>query len=364
VIYSLFIVYYWQAWIKIPVYSPGYADTAATKLSIIIPARNEEQNIKQLLDSLLAQDYPAHLTEIIVVDDHSTDNTAAIVKNYPAVKLLILQDELTNSYKKKAIEMAITRSTGDLIVTTDADCVADRQWLSSLVSFKEKRNAAFIAAPVSFGNKKGGNRLLYNFQVLDFLVLQGVTGVAVHHKMMSMCNGANLAYEKTVFNEVNGFKNIDHIASGDDMLLMHKISRRFPGRLYYIKSQNAIIKTETVDTWAQFFNQRIRWASKANKYDDKRIFSVLLLVYLFNFSFLCLFIAGFINYTYWFYLLYLWIAKTVVEFPFVFSVASFFGRRSLLKYFFLLQPFHILYTVVAGWLGQFGSYEWKGRKVK
>ena len=120
----------------------------------------------------------------------------------------------------------------------------------------------------------------------------------------------------------------------------------------------------THDIWKEFFNQRIRWASKANKYDDKRIFWILLLVYLFNLSFLFIFIAGFINYHYWIYLLLLWLAKTIIEFPFVYSVALFFNRQSLMKYFFFFQPLHIAYTIVAGWLGQFSSYEWKGRRVK
>jgi len=364
VIYSVLIVYYWQGWIKIPAYNHDNATSGKTTVSVIIPARNEEENIKALLDSLQTQDYPAELTEIIVIDDHSTDNTAAIVKNYPNVKLLRLNDELINSYKKKAIEMAIGHSRGSLIVTTDADCIAGQSWLSTLISFKEKNDAAFIAAPVAFDDDRAHNKLLHHFQVLDFLVLQGITGVAVHRKLMSMCNGANLAYEKNVFEEVNGFKTIDHIASGDDMLLMHKINSIHPDKVHYIKSENALITTHTAKTWNEFFNQRIRWASKANKYDDKRIFWVLLLVYLFNFSFLCLFIAGFVNYHYWFYLFYLWIAKTIVEFPFVFSIASFFKKQSLMKYFFFFQPLHVCYTIIAGWLGQFGSYEWKGRKVK
>ncbi len=179
-----------------------------------------------------------------------------------------------------------------------------------------------------------------------------------------MCNGANLAYEKKAFEEVGGFLNIDHIASGDDMLLMHKVTDKYPGRVHYIKSENAIVVTQTANTWKDFFNQRIRWASKANKYDDRRIFWVLLLVYLFNFSFPCFFIAGFAHHGFWIYLLYLWIAKTAVEFPFVYAVACFFKQQSLMKYFFLFQPLHVCYTIIAGWLGQLGTYEWKGRKVK
>ncbi|MBS1608424.1 MAG: glycosyltransferase [Bacteroidetes bacterium] len=362
-VYSILILYYRQAWLQVPTYN---ADSVSgqTKVTIIVSARNEEKNIDSLLNALEKQSYPRHLTEIIVVDDHSTDNTASLVKKHPAVILVPLKVEAINSYKKKAIETAITISTGELIITTDADCTMEPAWLQTIVSFKEKNNSAFIAAPVAFTNEIGKNRLLYYFQVLDFLVLQGITGASVDKKILSMCNGANLAYEKKIFNEVNGFKDIDHIASGDDMLLMYKIKRHYPDRVHYIKSEKAMVKTIAAGNWNEFLNQRIRWASKASKYEDKRIFRVLLLVYLFNFLFPILFVAGFINHSYWFYLLYIWIAKTIVEFPFVKSVAVFFKRSALMKYFFFFQPLHILYTIVAGLLGQFSKYEWKGRKVK
>ncbi len=178
-----------------------------------------------------------------------------------------------------------------------------------------------------------------------------------------MCNGANIAYTKQAFTSVNGFSGIDHIASGDDMLLMHKINKKFPGNTHYVKSKDAIIYTNTEQTWKAFYNQRIRWASKADKYEDKNIFYVLLLVYLFNLSFLVLLIAGIWNYYYWICFLALWIAKTSIEFPFVNSIAAFFGKQSLMRSFFFLQPLHIAYTIIAGWLGKFGQYEWKGRKV-
>lgn len=108
-----------------------------------------------------------------------------------------------------------------------------------------------------------------------------------------MCNGANLAYERNSFYRVNGFSGIDTIASGDDMLLMHKIANQYPGQIHYLKAEDAIVTTSPMKTWREFLNQRIRWASKAKYYDDKRITAVLILVYLFNLSFLVLWVAGF-----------------------------------------------------------------------
>jgi poly-beta-1,6-N-acetyl-D-glucosamine synthase len=366
--YSLLIRFYWKSWRFIPVYKPGNP-TLLTSFSVIIPARNEEDNIGALLTALQVQTYPASQVQVIVVDDHSTDATVSIVQQFPAVTLLQLKEDGINSYKKKAIETGIAAATGEWIVTTDADCIPSPDWLQTIAAFKEKRSSAFIAAPVVLTHthttqSRDEGWMLQNFQVLDFLVLQGITGAAVYKKNLSMCNGANLAYDKKVFYEVNGFAGIDNIASGDDMLLMHKIAKKYPGRIHYLKSKEAIVSTQPMMTWKAFINQRIRWASKARLYDDKRIVVVLLLVYLFNLSFLALLVISCWFPKYWIYLIGLWIAKTVVELPFVLSVAVFFNKQSLLKYFFFFQPLHIVYTIVSGLFGQFGKYEWKGRRVK
>jgi cellulose synthase/poly-beta-1,6-N-acetylglucosamine synthase-like glycosyltransferase len=198
---------------------------------------------------------------------------------------------------------------------------------------------------------------------MDFMVLQGITGASVYKKLHSMCNGANLAYERKVFYEVNGFAGIDNIASGDDMLLMHKIAKKYPNRIQYLKSPDTIVSTQPMTTWSSFFNQRIRWASKATHYDDKTIFWVLLLVYLFNLSFLVLLIAGFWDHSCWLYFLIAWLLKTIVELPFFYSIANFFYKQWTVKLFIFFQPIHILYTIISGLLGQFGKYEWKGRRV-
>jgi biofilm PGA synthesis N-glycosyltransferase PgaC len=359
VVYSIVLTRYWLAWRRIPGFTP--ASDPKTTISVIIPARNEEENIGVLLHALHEQTYPSTLFEVIVIDDHSTDETVTIVRQFRGVRLLRLQEEGINSYKKKAIETAIAASTGELIVTTDADCIPGRQWLEQIAAFKEEKKAVFIAAPVVF---QCNASVLQMFQAMDFMVLQGITGAAVYKNAHSMCNGANLAYEKDAFDKVGGFSGIDHIASGDDMLLMHKIWKRYPKQVHYLKSTEAIVGTQPMKTWKEFLNQRIRWASKAAKYDDKRIFAVLLLVYLVNFSFLVLLVAGFFNYQYWLWLAGAWVFKTIVELPFFISLAKFFNKTWAIKLFFLFQPLHIVYTILSGLLGQFGKYEWKGRKTK
>jgi cellulose synthase/poly-beta-1,6-N-acetylglucosamine synthase-like glycosyltransferase len=377
-IYAFLIIYYRQSWVSISDFRFQISDfQPVTKISVLIPARNEEQNIKACLDSLVAQSYPTYLFEVLVIDDHSTDNTAAIVLSYQSQNIILITlkdfvaENSINSYKKKAIEIAIQQSTGDLMVTTDADCIVPANWLQTIAAFYEERKPSVIVMPVAINCS---NRFIEIFQAVDFMMLQGITGASVYKKMHSMCNGANLAYTKKAFNEVNGFAGIDTIASGDDMLLMHKIFTQNPDAVLFLKSKEVIVQTQPVKTVKEFFNQRIRWASKADKYDDKRIFVVLLVVYFFNFLLLALPVAACFNNiqysmfniqysTFLIWLLFLCL-KTIAELLFLFPVAKFFNKQGLLWLFPVMQPFHILYTVIAGWLGKFGSYKWKDRNVK
>lgn len=376
-LYILLILYYWMSWLDIPEFKLQTTNyKPQTCISVIIPARNEEHNIAACLDTVCNQSYPKDLFEVLVIDDHSTDNTAAVVKKYAQqnVKLISLKDFVSdeiNSYKKKAIEIAIEQSNAELIVTTDADCWVQHNWLQTIASFYEEKQPDFIAAPVAI-NCSG--KLIEQFQALDFMTLQGITGASVYKKIHSMCNGANLAYTKKAFDEVCGFAGIDNIASGDDMLLMHKIYKRYPDKVMFLKSKDAIVQTAPVHSVKEFFNQRIRWASKADKYDDKRIFAVLVVVYFTNVILLLLPFISFFNLeklliiNYQLSIFQLWlllmVIKTIVELIFLYPVAKFFGKQSMLWLFPLMQLFHIIYTVIAGWLGKFGNYYWKGRNVK
>jgi cellulose synthase/poly-beta-1,6-N-acetylglucosamine synthase-like glycosyltransferase len=214
---------------KLPLVMP------ATKFSIIIPARNEADNIERCLLSILNSHYPHNCFEVIVVDDHSTDNTADLVKqlqqkfsNLQLIELAkVLGSKQLNAYKKKAVETAIIAASNEWIVTTDADCIVNTNWLVVLDAYIQTNDVVWVAGPVRFTTNKTWISI---FQAIDFLGLQGITAAAVSAGVYSMSNGANLAYKKSAFNEVGGFKGIDDIASGDDMLLMEKIKTAYPDK--------------------------------------------------------------------------------------------------------------------------------------
>lgn len=368
--YAIILLLYRKWFLQLNHFNIPQNHSPLTSFSIIIPARNEALHINNCLQSILKQKYPDLLFEIIVIDDHSTDNTSECVENliqqYNNIKLIKLVNELNgeiiNSYKKKAIENAISYAKGDWIITTDADCITPANWLLTLDAWIQQNNTVFVAAPVAFTNN---GSLLQTFQYIDFMNLQGITAASVSAGFHNMCNGANLAYRKDVFLKVNGFKGIDNIASGDDMMLMNKIKKLHPNSVSYLFSNKAIVYTHPMPSWKDFFNQRIRWASKAEQFKtkDSSIFFVLVLVYLFNVSlfilpFLSIFNIHFLLFWVWFILL-----KTLAELAFALPVAKFFGQP-FVWWFPFMQPLHIVYIVVSGWLGRFGSYHWKGRNVK
>ena len=358
--YSILIIYYWRAWVSLPEYilSNKISDI---KLSVIIPARNEAKNIGDLLQAIELQDYPAQNFETIVIDDNSTDATPEVVKRYHSARLISLNTTDINSYKKKAIETGIESARYDWLITTDADCLPGISWLKTVASFREYSGSKVIAGPVSINCN---NSVLQIFQSMDMMVLQGITGGALHRDTLTMCNGANLFYEKASFNAVNGFSGIDNIASGDDMLLLHKLRQNNSGKISYLKSKPAIVATEPMKSWKDFINQRIRWASKASRYSDKRIYPVMFTVYLFNLLFPVVLLFALFENQYWWLLFALLVGKTLVELPFFVSLSRFFDKPWTIKIFPFFQPLHIIYTVFTGLLGQMGTYEWKGRRVK
>lgn len=359
---------YYRNWNRLPEYQ-AVALKEYPFMSVIVAVRNEAEHLPALLDCFRKLDYPAHRWEAILIDDHSVDDSLDIMKNslesLPNLRVLELRELLTGhpatrSFKKKAIESGIALASGEWIVTTDADCQFDALWLQAIASFARQKNARCIAGPVKICP---GRSAVSIFQSLDFATLQGITAAAVSGRMHILCNGANFAYTKAVFDECGGFSGIDGIPSGDDMLLMQKISDRYPQDVHYLKSRDAVVTTKAEKDWAAFFRQRIRWASKSDHYTGKRILWILGLVYGFNLAFLILAIIVLFK-TKWFFLLLLFLlAKWIIEFGFVSSVCRFFNLR-LMRYFLLFQPIHIIYTIIAGWLGKFGSYEWKGRHIK
>lgn len=369
-LYSLLMILYGYGWRRQKKFMLSSAGPGREKISVLIPARNEAQHIAACIRSILDNDFPKAQLEILVIDDYSTDATAQLAAEtlQEHGRVLRLADYLDkgeplNAYKKKALEIAIAQATGHWILTTDADCCVPNNWLSTMSNAGQHPDIQFMAAPVSFTPFKGKKSLLYYFQSLDFMTMQGITVASIKLDLGNMCNGANLAFRKTAFAAVGGYKDIDHIASGDDMLLMYKMQQHFPDGIRYIKSTEAIVHTPAQGSWLDFLNQRIRWSSKAGKYQEKKLTWILAIVYCFNLQFLPLLVAGLFHTYFLSIALGLLLLKTLIEMIFLIPVARFYNKTNELFLFPLLQPLHIIYIITAGFLGKFGHYKWKDRKV-
>lgn len=365
-LYLFIFLFYLLGWLTLPDF-PDTDELGSTRVSIIIAARNEAQHIQSILSDLLNQSYPASLFEVWVVDDFSSDKTVSIVQSIEAdnLKLLQLKDVLEDdvnavSGKKKALQYGINNASGELIITTDADCSMNSEWLRTLVNFYEITSCHMIVAPVSFKDEK---TFFERLQSLDFIGLIGITAATLQWNFPTMCNGANLAFRKKSFEEVNGYYGIDSVSSGDDLLLMHKIAHRWKKGVRFLKNRNAIVYTDPQHDLKGFLNQRIRWTSKSKVYTDKRIIFNLLVVYFFNVSILVNVALLFFNRVYFLLLAFQFILKIIVELAFLSQSARFFNRQKLLSLFLPAQFFHVFYIVIVGALGNFLKPKWKGRRI-
>ena len=362
-VYGFLVLTFIRGWHKLVNFNPVQT-TPRTSVSIIVAARDEELNITRTIEDLIAQNYPKHLTEIIFIDDHSTDRTAEIVLAYASlgVKLIRLnEDRALNSYKKKAIQTAIGTCSGDLIITTDADCRMGPHWLSTIVNYFEKHNYKMISSPVAYFEEKS---FFERLQSLEFLYLIGLGASTIGNKQPSTCNGANLAYEKKTFYEVGGFQGIDDLASGDDELLLHKIAAKYPDQIGFLKNREAIVYTHAKENLQSFLQQRKRWASKSTRYKNKAIIVLGVFVWVFNVSILANFIAGLFLPGFLLVTFYQLLVKMILESLFLWDVTGFAKRRSLLILIPVLTVLHILYMVYIGIAGNSGKYNWKGRMVR
>lgn len=362
-VYGFLVLSFIRGWHNLIYFVPKKS-LPKTKVSIIVAARDEELNIGKTINDLIAQKYPKVLTEIIIIDDHSTDNTAEIVLSYADknVKLIKLNEESAlNSYKKKAIQTAIGTCSGDLIITTDADCRMGENWLATIVELYEEKDYKMISSPVAYFQEKN---LFERLQSLEFLYLIGLGASTIGNKSPSTCNGANLAYEKDTFYEVGGFKGIDDLASGDDELLLHKIAAKYPDKIGFLKNREAIVYTHAKESLSSFIQQRKRWASKSTRYKNKAIIVLGVFVWVFNLSIFANFIAGlflpgFLSITF-----YQLMFKMILESLFLWNVTGFAKRQSLMVLIPVLNVLHILYIIYIGIAGNSGKYNWKGRMVR
>ena len=327
-----------------------------TKFSIVVPFRNEAENLPILLNSFSKLNYPNDWFEVILVDDFSCEEFKVQTFNF---QLSVIKNiRVSNSPKKDAISTAIQSAENDWIISTDADCVVNENWLLSLDNYIQLHNVSMIAGAVSYEAK---NSFLHHFQQLDLASLQGATMGSFGLGKGFMCNGANFAYSKSFFQELNGFGGNDGIASGDDVFLLQKAIARFPEKVQYLKSENNIVVTKPLDDWKSLFYQRVRWASKTGSYQSRFGKGMGLVVFVGNLAWVLGFgswVLGFIPFQ---DILLLILLKFIVDAVLIYKANSFLTKNRM-RYLILGSLLYPFFSVSVALYSLFGKYEWKGRR--
>ena len=360
-IYYIWIGRFYYGWLKLPDCKPG-SQAGEKNVSIIVPVRNEEHNISKLLNNLSGLDYPAELLEIIIVDDHSVDDTHDIVRKYAAGFFNLHYYKLPeNDFgKKAAIRHGVRIASNPMILTTDADCIAPPQWVALMVDCFNATGADLIAGPVLM---KGGKGFFSLFQELEFLSLQATTAGSIAIGDPIMCSSANLGFKKDAYFEKNDPAN-EKIVSGDDVFLLFSIHRSQRRRIMFLKSRDAAVTTGVHTGLNKFLEQRKRWASKVPFYKTKSSLFTALLVFLIHISAVACLVAGFIVPQLIAVAGFIILFKSFLDFPFLYSVAGYYGRRRLLFYFPLIQAAYFIYVSYTSVSSLGGSINWKGRTFK
>lgn len=337
---------------------------AKTNFTIVVTFRNEKEHLPKLLMSLSFLDYPKELFEVILVDDDSEDefriqNLEFVMKSFEGRIQIIRNNRKTNSPKKDAINTAIAMAKNDWIITTDADCMVPSNWLKIINSYILTAQKRMVASGVGLIEEKG---FLHHFQHLDFLSLQGVTIGSFGIGKPFMCNGANFAYEKKFFEELNGFEGNSEIASGDDVFLLQKAIDYEPKSVGFCKSYLSIVETTSELSWRALFFQRVRWASKSSAYVDWFSKCLAIVVFLTNFFWVVgcgMWVLGLLTYEN--ILLYFGI-KFLVDFIMIIQSADFFKKP--VRYVLISSFIYPFFTSAVALYSLFGKYSWKGRRFR
>ena len=334
-------IYYWKK-IKpvsvLPRYNPS------SPVSIIIVARNEGAFIQSCLRGLLAQNYPGHLVEIFVVDDHSEDDTVSKVLSIPDDRIQLFRlshyPEFIHppAFKKSAIALGVSKASHDIIIMTDADCHHTPDWLKTIVAAMDKEEAVFQTSPVLL---IPGKSLLEKMQEAEMLAFMLITGSGILSRFHDMANGGNMAFRKSAFQSVHGYEGNFNYSSGDDMFLIEKMRMAFPNNIHFTKSLEAIAWTKSKSNWSDLIKQRLRWASKNNGLHNKNISIIWSFVALYHIALLVFVILPFFNIISWRPFLIMLSTKWVADYFVLQQSASFFNRFSVLRNFI---PSQILYS--------------------
>lgn len=358
--YFLLLLLLIYGWNKSKAFAPVVL-TGERNLTVIVPFRNEAITIHHLIRSLNDLNYPLDKFEVILVNDHSEDNSENVVRSliHDKPNFLLVNLEEGDSGKKNAITKAVELAKGDFIATTDADCIVPPDWLQIIDASFSSDSVKMVFGGVRLREGSFFSRL----QAIEFSSLIGSGASTLGLGFFSMCNGANLAFRKNAFEGVNGYQGNLEVPSGDDEFLARKIDHAYPDSIRFLKTKEAVVITKPAHSLKAFFNQRLRWAGKW-KYNSSwstKLLAIQILMVQMVFIGLIL-MASTQNDPLWLIILLIAV-KILLETLVIYPVAMFLGTKWSWFAFFVLQLIYPIYVIAIGIMSQGMTYSWKGRSL-
>jgi glycosyltransferase involved in cell wall biosynthesis len=317
-------------------------------VSIVIAVCNGESFVQKTIKQVLRQKHTLKSFELIVVNDYSTDNTLKLIEQLGEHNQLIKTVNNTGTAGKKyALELGRQQAKYPIVLITDIDTQRSPLWLQAMMEHYVATTADFVIGPVGLDVK---GAWLPAFQTVEFnsLIASGAGAAGIGHPIM--CNGANLAFSKDKYGQLeNPFKR--EVLSGDDVFLLHNFKKMDEVQIAFVKNPDALVWAKAPSSMVGFFKQRARWASKAKNYADGDTlftgFVVFAMAALLFFSVP----ASFVSVMYVKPLVFLFVIKTGMDTWFIAQSKTFFSSQKLLPWiplFELLYPFYIVISAVLG----------------
>ncbi|MGW8121215.1 glycosyltransferase [Roseivirga echinicomitans] len=356
--YLLLILLPIMAWRKIPF---ALSEPHDANISVIVPFRNEAANLERLVASLRIQTHSSF--EALFVNDHSTDDSLNVLKRFleKDVNFTFSIISLEKSQgKKAAIAAAVVQASGEIIVTTDADCWFHENWLKTMTSAFRNFQTQMVTGPVVLE----GTTFFQKLQRIEFGAVLASSAALIGLGKPTMANGANLAYRKSAFHAVNGFSGIEQTPSGDDELLMMKIVKNYPKSVLFAKHSDATVHTLGHTNWADFVQQRKRWASKWKVGMRWSTIISALYVYVVQLALVGLLLLCVFWEMPFMWLAGLWCIKLILELQLIGNYFKDLNEPFSLFHFLLLQTFYPFYVLYVGLASNFGRFQWKERSFK
>ncbi len=330
-------------------------------VSVVVCVRNEAYNIENCVRSILQNDYPKELFEVIIVNDNSDDETLGILESIDSHQIRIVNLSDSDNGKKAGMNEGIKLAKGEIILCSDGDCMVPKSWISNLEKHITQNQLNFVTSIILPHGESG---LVSSFQLFDFMLTMSITSFGIEKNHFYLANGANMGFLKSFYFSVRGFENNKHLASGDDLFLVQEASKIDSEKVGFLKSKSNIVYTKAEKSWKELWAQRLRWSSKMSAVKDLNLILLPAFVFIYHALILGLLVVSLINGNLILPISII-VVKMIIDYQLVNKLCRYFDIKMKMIDFslcFFVYSYYIFLTSVHSIFPR--PFTWKGRFVK